>query len=238
MNVVVETVCCSASDVVIARESGATRIELCSAIELGGLTPSWGLHRTAAVQSELEIDMIAMLRPRPGGFSYSDLEFKSMVYDLEQLSHSAGYVFGILTDDRSIDAPRCKELLRHMKRRQKVFHRAFDLVPNPDEAIEQLIDLGFTRIMTSGGAPTALEGLDNIKRYMEIACDRIEIMPAGGIRSSNVARILSSGCKSFHLGPFKDVAKDAVWRGHKVSDGDEIRAVIKAVDAELDRWRR
>ncbi len=238
MNVAVEVVCCSVQDFFIAREAGASRIELCSAIELGGLTPSWGLHEEVALQSELDVEIIAMLRPRPGGFEYGNFELKAMWHDVERLSHAAGFAFGLLNDDKTIDIDNCKQFVRHMKRRQKVFHRAFDLIPNTSEAIEQLIDLGFTRIMTSGGAATALEGLENIKSYMEVACDRIEIMPAGSVRSSNVAHILSSGCKCVHLGPFKEVANDSVWGGHKIADGDEIKATVHAIDIELQRWRR
>ncbi len=203
MKRVVEIVCCSVKDCVLATQAGADRIELCSAIELGGLTPSLGLLSES--QTAVSKPIMVMLRPRPGGFGYSATEFNTMVADIEAFSTAnkgqIGFVFGLLQPDGTIDRPWCKQLLGMAEEKDTVFHRAFDQVPSQSEALEILIDLGFTRILTSGHATSAVEGVDTIKRLIDQADGRIEIMPGGGVRSSNVAQILAAGCKSVHLAP-------------------------------------
>src|SRR5437763_14115781 len=109
MKRIVEIVCCSVEDCVIAVECGAGRIELCSAIELSGLTPSIGLESEAATAAG-SVPIISILRPRPGGFCYSAAEFLTMTMDARELSYSSGFAFGILNEDRTIDVSRCKQL--------------------------------------------------------------------------------------------------------------------------------
>jgi copper homeostasis protein len=127
---------------------------------------------------------------------------------------------------------RCKELAKPragiLNRRENVFHRAFDLVPDPFEALEILIDLGFNRILTSGGAPTALEGADMIKELIDKADSRIEIIPGGGVRSTNVKSILETGCASVHLAPYRETEDPTGWGSHRVVDSEEVARVVKA----------
>lgn len=220
MKRVVEIVCCSVEDCAAAEQAGAGRIELCGAIELGGLTPSVGLIREACKAATFPI--MAMIRPRPGGFCYSESEFQTMIADCEVLDGPNGFVFGILNSDRTVDKERCNQLVRTAGMLEKVFHRAFDQVPNPFEALETLIDLGFTRILTSGLAPAAAEGADMIKRLIDKADGRIEIMPGGGVRSGNVAQILGTGCTSVHLAPRRPAADGAME-----VDPEEVSAVVQ-----------
>lgn len=192
---------CTASveDCLTAQAGGADRVELNSALALGGLTPSLGLLREA--RQELRIPLIAMIRPRPAGFCYCASEFRVMQRDIElALAHGAdGIAFGILREDGCIDISRCAEIVKQAGGKEAVFHRAFDVTPKPFEALEQLIDLGITRVMTSGQESSAYNGAVNIARFSEQARGRIQILPAGGINRFTIADVLSrTGCEQVH----------------------------------------
>src|ERR1700722_382091 len=186
----VEAIVCSPEDAEIAEAAGAGRLEVCSAIELGGLTPSIGMVRSIRMATALPL--MVMLRPRQGGFAYSAGEFSAMEHDVDVLLESGadGLVFGILTEDGRADQARCSSLLRRMKGKQAVLHRAFDATPDAFESLEILIDLGFNRILTSGQAETALAGCDLLRRLVERANGRIEVMAGGGVRAENVCEIV------------------------------------------------
>lgn len=195
-----EISCCSAGDAQAAESAGADRVELCSAPFLGGLTPSAGtiLECRARVHSPF----VVMVRPRRGGFCFSDAEFAAMERDagfaLE--NGASGIVTGLLRADGHIDVRRCGQLKRIAGTKEAVFHRAFDVVPDPFRALDELIDLGFTRVLTSGQKPTALEGADLIRRLIERAAGRIEILPGGGIRPHNAREVIGrTGCTQVHL---------------------------------------
>jgi copper homeostasis protein len=144
-----------------------------------------------------------MVRPRPGGFAYSDAEFRVMCRDAtSMLDHGAtGIAFGILKPNASIDVERCREFLARLGPRQAVFHRAFDLTPDPLAALEQLVDLGVTRVMTSGQEASAYDGSATIARLRQAARKRIEVLPAGGITRFNLADVLArTGCDQIHAG--------------------------------------
>lgn len=199
--VVIEICVESVDDAVAAARGGAGRIELNAALALDGLTPSPGL--LAETRRAVKAPLISMARPRAGDFAYSASEFRVLRRDVEfALGLGAdGVAFGILTPDRRIDARRCRAMVREVTRdnREAVFHRAFDAVADPFEALEQLIDLGVRRVMTSGGKPTALEGMAVIADLLRRAAGRIEILPAGGIRPANVRRVVSqTGCDQVH----------------------------------------
>jgi copper homeostasis protein len=199
--VLVEVCAGSVGDIEAAASPGANRIELCSALELGGLTPSMGLVELVLAASRLPV--IAMLRPRSGGFCYDRQEFAAMRRDAEQFLQLgvAGLAFGILTQEGEIDVVSCRELVQQAAGRQTVFHRAFDFVRDQRNALEQLIDIGFMRVLTSGGAPTAKEGAPAIHRLVVQAAGRIEIMAGGGIREENVVEIVeNTGCRQIHIG--------------------------------------
>jgi copper homeostasis protein len=189
----------SAEDCVVAEQGGADRLELNSALLLGGLTPSLGTLREA--RRAVRIPIIAMVRPRAGGFCYSSTEFAVMQRDLEwALADGAdGVAFGILHADGNIDGERCRQMVKLAGQRQVVFHRAFDVVPDPLAALDQLMDLGVTRVMTSGQEASAYNGAANIARYLRHAAGRLEILPAGGINRFTVADVISrTGCNQVH----------------------------------------
>jgi copper homeostasis protein len=180
----------SVEDSLAAAAGGADRLELNCALALGGLTPSLGT--LAEVKRSVHLPVIQMVRPRAGGFAYSDAEFRVMQRDLNvALENGAdGIALGMLTDSGDVDKNRCRELLKQVGDKYAVFHRAFDVTPKPQEALEQLIDLGFRRLMTSGQEQTALQGVRLIAELMDRARGRIEILPAGGINRHTVAELV------------------------------------------------
>jgi copper homeostasis protein len=193
---------CTASveDCVKAERGGADRVELNCALLLGGLTPSLGALRES--RAAVRLPIIVMIRPRPAGFCYSRAEFTVMQRDTElALGEKAdGIAFGILTAAGAVDVPRCRRMVKLAAGRQAVFHRAFDVVRDPLKALEQLIDMGLTRIMTSGQEASAYNGAAQIAEYVRRAAGRIEILPAGGIKRTGCNQIhasLSAACRDF-----------------------------------------
>src|SRR3954470_22762289 len=148
----------SVDDALTGVAGGADRLELNSALTLGGLTPSAGLF--AEVRRRVSVPIIAMVRPRAGGFAYSDADFDVMLRDAEGLlaAGADGLAFGVLTANGELDRLRCRRLRGACGDRPAVFHRAFDVMPDPFTSLELLIDLGFTRVMTSGQKETAVQG--------------------------------------------------------------------------------
>lgn len=202
--ILLEICCGSLDDALAAEQGGADRVELCSALFLGGLTPSLGTIIEA--KARLKIPVMVMVRPRGAGFCYTEPEMAVMERDAAlALEHGAdGIVFGILKPDGGIDEQRCKRLKQLAGDRQAVFHRAFDVTPDPFQALEQLADLGVTRVLTSGQEDSALDGAPLIRRLIEAARGRIEAMPGGGIRLRNLRQIVeSTGSKQVHLTAFR-----------------------------------
>ena len=183
-----ETCCGSAEDAIAAWKGGASRVELNSDLFHGGLTPSIGSLMVVKQQAP-DLKVVCMVRPREGGFCYTDCEFDVMLADAKALlAHGAdGIVFGILNENGTIDAKRCQKMLSVIGNKEAIFNRAIDVVPNVMEALDQLIAMGFTRVLTSGQKPTALEGAQTICAMIEHAAGRIEILPGSGIRPHNVA---------------------------------------------------
>ena len=196
----------SAADAAAAAAGGADRIELNSALALDGLTPSLGLLAEVRRMVGRRVPIVAMARPRPGGFCYDAADFRVLLRDVGLLlDHGAdGVAFGILTAGGQIDVKRCRQVVRQVESGGKwaegaVFHRAFDVTADPPRALEQLIDLGVRRVMTRGQQPTALRGARLIAELRERAAGRIEDLPAGGVRASNAARVLAlTGCDQLH----------------------------------------
>lgn len=199
----IEIVCCSVDDCIEAVEGGADRIELCGAITVGGLTPSIGTLVEA--KRNVDVPVVAMVRPRGAGFNYTETEFATMLCDASHLLENGadGLVFGVLTSDGRLDVGRMKSLVDLCGDRDKVCHRCFDVVPDPGETLDQLIDLGVTRLLTSGQRAHASDGADLIRKLVEKADGRIEILPAGGLRMHNILEFLAAtGCTCVHLAPF------------------------------------
>jgi copper homeostasis protein len=206
--ILIEVAVSTVDDALTANRAGAHRLELSTALELGGLTPSLATLR--AVKRSTPLPVIALIRPRPAGFTYSETDFHTILDDATlALEHGAdGIAFGLLHSDRTIDAARTKQLLRLTTHRQSVFHRAFDLTPDPFAALETLIDLGVTRILTSGQQPAAPQGAALIAQLIDRAAGRIEILPASGIRPENAAALIAqTGATQLH-GTFSEPCAD------------------------------
>jgi copper homeostasis protein len=202
--VLLEVCCGSLDDAIEAELGGADRVELCSCLFFGGLTPSIG--SVIEAKRRLKIPVIVMIRPRGGGFCYTEPEFAAMQRDAEAtLAKGAdGIVFGILNSDGTVDFDRNRRLCELAGGRESVFHRAIDVTPDPFSALDQLIELGFTRVLTSGQQPSVPEGLDLIQRLTERAAGRITVMPGGGIRPNAVQEVIArTGCKQIHVAAWK-----------------------------------
>lgn len=186
----IEVCCGSKADVEEARCGGASRIELCSALELGGLTPSIGLINEA-VKTLGQMQLGVIIRPRGGDFVYSKSELETMEADI-RMAVSLGadvIVTGALTAAGDIDREACLKLLSVAPEKSYTFHRAFDVCRNPGEALEEIISLGFDRLLTSGCCPTAEEGIPQIADLIRQADGRIKIMPGSGITPRNIQKI-------------------------------------------------
>lgn len=175
-----------------AHEGGADRVELCSALALGGLTPSPALLTMA---SRLDMPAVAMIRPRAGDFVWTGAEVTFMEQEVEAMQSlgALGVVLGASLPDGRLDESALRRLLAGVDEgREAVLHRAFDLCPDPVEALELAIDLGFDRILTSGRQPGAPDGLPLLAQLIERARGRITIMPGAGIDAANAGAVLAA----------------------------------------------
>jgi copper homeostasis protein len=182
----IEIACSNIESCLNAEQGGADRIELFENLTDGGCTPSFGMMRMA--KEKTTIPVYAMIRPRGGDFIYTDVEFKIMVYDVI-LCHELeidGIVFGILDANRQVDIKRSKILLDFWKNKNATFHRAIDMTTDMEKSCREIIDLGFERILTSGGKPTAEEGIDMLLDMNQKFGNQISIMPGSGITYENI----------------------------------------------------
>lgn len=235
-SVVLEVCVASLEDSVSAERAGADRLELNVALELGGLTPSSGL--LAEVKQAVQIPVVAMVRPRGAGFVYSASDLRVLLRDAESLltQGADGLAFGALSPDRELVESVARDLVRLAGARETVFHRAFDLVTDPDRAARQLADWGVTRILTSGQASSALDGCTALARWQRELAGRIQVLPAGGVRPDNVVTLLQqTGCRQVH-GSFRrfthDLAQPVADSCYGVTD----EAMVAAARRNLDDW--
>jgi len=215
----------SVDDALAAQRGGADRLELCAALDLGGLTPSYATLTRVAQQ--VDIPVMVMIRPRGGDFAYSDSEIVVMEEDIDAAAEAgaSGLVFGVLGADGSLDIPQMKRLLDRCGDLPAVCHRAFDFVFDPVRALEELIDLGVTRVLTSGQQHdvTSPAGVQMIRTLQERAAGRIEILPGCGIRPHNVAELVRvTGCTQVH-GTFRTSGRDMSTR-HETGVSSGVRA--------------
>lgn len=200
--IMIYEVCCgSTDDALMAWEGGADRIELNSAMFLGGLTPSLGSLRQ--VKRQTGFPVMAMVRPREGGFCYTDAEYATMLEDAQLFLENGadGLVFAFLNEDGTVDRRRTAEFVKLCGEKDAVFSRAIDVVPDMVEGTKILADLGLTRVLTSGGKPTAPEGADMIARMVEVA-GSMQVLPGGGITAENAAELVKrSGVSQIHSAP-------------------------------------
>lgn len=191
----------SAISAIAAQNGGAIRVELCDNLHHGGTTPSHG-HITVA-RKALHIKLYILIRPRSGDFLYSNTEFEIMLSDVRHAIERGcdGIVTGILNKDGTVDTERNSQLINMARQHglAATFHRAFDFCKNQEKAMEEIISVGFERILTSGGKSTAMEGASVIRNLIKQANGRIQIMPGGGINEHNVADLVRyTGATEIH----------------------------------------
>jgi copper homeostasis protein len=196
-----EACACSINSAIAAQKGGAARVELCENLKEGGTTPSFGLIMMA--RKLLQIKLYVLIRPRGGDFLYNELEFEVIKADIRYCIEAGcdGIVIGILNADGTVDKKRCTELIQMAKQwgLGATFHRAFDMCADQNKALEDIIDMGFERILTSGGRSTAMEGAHNIAGLIKSANGRISIMPGSGVSEANVADLVKyTGAKEIH----------------------------------------
>ena len=212
----------SVASCIAAQEGGADRVELCSGIPEGGTTPSFGMIRKARASIDIALNVI--IRPRGGDFLYSEDELEEMIHDIriaEELG-ADGLVFGCLTKEGNIDKRAMSILMEAAGSLPVTFHRAFDHSADPLKALEDIIELGCARILTSGCRPTALEGAALLAQLVEKAGDRIIIMPGCGVKESNIAEIAwLSGAREFHFSAREPVESGMLFRNPDVAMGSE-----------------
>ncbi len=247
MRILLEIIATCAEECTVIEQAGGDRIELCAALGLGGLTPSAGLVQAARAATRLPIMM--MLRPREGGFCYTAAEFGQMMRDLEfgLAAGVDGFVFGCLSAAGEVDAQRTAEIIARTAGKETVFHRAFDVVPDPAAALEKLAALGVTRILTSGQQATAWEGAGLIRELARQAAGRIEILPGSGVRADHVAELLRrTGVRQVHASASRSAIDPSThanaalhFGGAQVAGGEGYRVVepgqIAALRGEIER---
>ena len=184
-----------------AQAGGADRVELFSNPKEGGVTPSEGT--IAVVRDRLAIDLHVMIRPRGGDFYYSDAEVEIMLRDIETAKRlgANGVAFGLVNEDGTVDVKRTREMVAASRPMSVTFHRALDVCKDLQAALNAVVSCGADRVLTSGGAATALEGIESLASLMKVAAHRITVMAAGHIRSENVARVVqATGVREVHAG--------------------------------------
>ena len=192
-------VCCGDMESVLAAKAGgANRIELCRALEVDGLTPSAEMMESAI---SLGIPVQVLIRPREGDFVYNEAEVESMLHDIRLAKRlgANGVVIGALKADGSIDEDTIRRLVEESEGLSITFHRAFDVCSQPLQALEQIVDLGCHRLLTSGQAATAEQGIPLIKKLVGLASERLIIMPGAGVNVENARHILAeTGAHEIH----------------------------------------
>lgn len=197
---IVEVVVFNLESALKAQEGGADRVELCDNPAEGGTTPSAGM--VELVRQNLSIDVYTMIRPRGGDFLYSNYEFHTMKRDIVQCQKASvdGVVFGVLNPDGTIDKKRCQELIIRARPLKVTCHRAFDMTRDPFAALEDCIEAGFDRILTSGQQAHAIQGANLLRELVKKAAGRIEIMAGSGISEQNVGEIVrTAGVSAIHF---------------------------------------
>ena len=222
MNFKLEVIGFTIDGCAIAQNAGAHRIELCDSPADGGTTASYGFIKAA--RKKLRIDLFPIIRPRGGDFFYSDDEFEIMKTDIKVCKDFGcnGVVIGMLTEKNKVDKKRCSVLVEHAYPLGVTFHRAFDRTVDPFEALEDIIDIGCERILTSGQKTNALDGAELIKQLIEKADERIIIMPGAGVRADNIITIAeTTGAVEYHTSA-------RIIRNDKISvNEEEVKEILK-----------
>ena len=234
----------SVASAIVAQQAGADRVELCAGLIEGGTTPS--AATIGLVRKYASLGLMVIIRPRGGDFLYSELETEVMLEDIHTAKSlgADGVVIGCLQADGNLDLDKNRALIQAARPLSVTFHRAFDLCRDPFQALEQIVELGADRILTSGQEASVLEGADLIRALQQKAGDRITIMPGGGITPRNVKKIVAlTGAREIHLSCRKSMESGMTYRNSrvfmggalfppeytlKVADEAGIRTVLKA----------
>ncbi len=219
-----EIACFNLNSAVIAQENGADRVELCAEMEVGGTTPDFEI--TKQVRNLISIDLNVMIRPRGGNFVYSDAEFQQMKNEIIQFKELGvnGFIFGILTENNSINTIQNAELVNLAKPIPCTFHRAFDEVSDAFQSLEEIIECGFRTILTSGQKPNVMEGVNQLAELVTKANNRITIMPGGGLRASNIAFIQEKTKATFYH-------SSAITDGSETANSEEVTQLKSKLNA-------
>jgi copper homeostasis protein len=222
-----------------ALDGGADRLEVCASPGDGGTTPSYGTIEV--IRQNVTCDVYVMIRPRGGDFHYSRFEFHAMKRDITQYQKISvdGFVLGVLNRNGTIDKVRCRELVERARPLKVTCHRAFDMTRDPFEALEDCIEAGFERILTSGHRTKAMEGIDLISQLVERAGDRIIIMPGSGINETNVEEIkVRTRATEFHFSAVVQRESDMTYRNQLLtgmgSEGNS-EYLLRTVDPQIVR---
>jgi copper homeostasis protein len=231
----------SVESALAAEAGGADRIELCSALAEGGLTPSLGLIR--AVRRAVRLPVHVLLRPRPGDFVYSEAEMAILREDMVLAAEAAanGVVFGVLTAEGEIDERRTGALAALARPLTSTFHRAFDLTPDLDRALEAVIRTGADRVLTSGGEPTAMLGSATLKQLVQQARSRIAVMAGGGVLPATAGELAAkTGISEVHAALRHRVPSTSFAQSRPLHLGDPLlkeqtRTIVRAEDVRMLR---
>ena len=235
MNFQLEVIGFNIENSLLAQAAGAHRIELCDNPCEGGTTPSYGLIKAA--RKQLHIELYPIIRPRGGDFLYTNAEYEIMKADLLLCKELGcdGVVIGILNANGSVDKERCKLLVDLAYPMGVTFHRAFDRTNDPSNALEDIIEIGCERILTSGQMPAALDGIDCIVQLVQQADDRIIIMPGSGVRSDNIVNLAEkTGAQEFHTSARVSLDSNMKYSNEKMQeqlrfesvDTEEIKTIL------------
>ena len=216
--ILIEAAVESAEGAMVAERAGAQRIELCANLTDGGTTPSAGTIGTTLAR--VKAPVFVMIRPRGGDFLYTGVELDVMTRDIATARSlgAHGIVLGVLTRDGTVDVEHTSALVEAARPLPVTFHRAFDLTIDLGEALERLITCGVARVLSSGGAPRAADGIEQLAALVRRAGDRISVMPGGGISALNAATIIGeTGAREIHVGGTIPVASEMRFRRPEVS---------------------
>lgn len=231
----------SVASCIAAQKGGADRVELCSGIPEGGTTPSFGMISKA--RRSIDIGLNVIIRPRGGDFLYTADELEEMVHDIRIAKElgADGLVFGCLTKEGNVDKEAMSILMEASQGLPVTFHRAFDHSADPMQALEDIIDLGCARILTSGCRPTAMQGTPLLEQLVKASGDRIIIMPGCGVNENNIAEIARlSGAREFHFSAREPVESGMLFRNPEVAMGNEedpygtVRTTASRVSATIN----
>ncbi len=220
MSPILEVCCASIASALAAQEGGAHRIELCDNLYEGGTTPSFGTLEL--IRERLDIDINVLIRPRGSDFVYSEDEMEIIKRDIVKCKEIGvnGVVIGFLTREGDIDVEKTGEIITLARPMSVTFHRAFDVCRDPYVALEQLIELGVDRILTSGQRNMAPDGVELIAELVERADDRVIIMPGAGLEADNIAEFHAKvGAKEYHSTLWDKVESKMIYRKQGVHMG-------------------